>query len=384
MFISKYLINILFFNDMQYKMIVLAAWLLSACGGSGTTPVVEPPVKEITWQINPSSLSFTDKTETKSILITANGDWTVSSNQSWCTTDRKTGYNGQTSLNVTASKNNTDAQRTAELTLLSGKYSKKISVVQAAGTVENYVPAGYTLKFQDEFNDARLSDGKTPLPNTQKWFYETGAGGWGNNEIQNYVAGFRGTDTCAVISDGTLKIIAKKVGTEVLSIRMNTNQSWQYGYFEARLRMPTGKGTWPAFWMLPKDFKNWPLDGEIDIMEYVGYDPNVVHCTVHTEAYNHAIGTQKGASTTVTNAETEFHIYAIEWIADYIRGFADGVEYFRFNNDGKGDINTWPFNKPFYLKLNLAWGGNWGGAQGVDETKLPATYGIDYVRVYQK
>jgi hypothetical protein len=119
-------------------------------------------------------------------------------------------------------------------------------------------------------------------------------------------------------------------------------------------------------------------------MEYVGYDPNVVHASVHTMAYNHAIGTQKTATKRVENVETEFHIYALEWTADRITAFIDGQQYFSFANDGRGDVNTWPFNKPFYLKLNLAWGGNWGGAQGVDESKLPATYEIDYVRVYQK
>lgn len=93
-------------------------------------------------------------------------------------------------------------------------------------------------------------------------------------------------------------------------------------------------------------------------MEYVGYQPNVVHFTVHTKAYNHMIGTQKGASKTIQHAETEFHIYAVEWTADYIKGFVDGVEYFQFNNDGAGNKETWPFNVPFYLKLNLAWGGN--------------------------
>lgn len=99
---------------------------------------------------------------------------------------------------------------------------------------------------------------------------------------------------------------------------------------------------------------------------------------------NHMIGTQKGAQKTISGAETQFHIYAVEWTADYIKGFVDGEEYFRFNNDGAGNKETWPFNVPFYLKLNLAWGGDWGGAQGVDESKLPATYEIDYVRVYQK
>lgn len=254
---------------------------------------------------------------------------------------------------------------------------------QKADNESLFTPIGYQLVWQDEFNAPRVN-GKTPMPNADNWWYETGSHGWGNNEIQNYIPGHRGMDTCAIISEGTLKIIAKKVGTEVLSIRMNSKESWQYGYFEARLRMPSGKGVWPAFWMMPKNFEHWPLDGEIDIMEYVGYDPNVVHSTVHTKAYNHTIGTQKGKSIKIENAETEFHIYAVEWTADFIKGFVDGEEYFRFDNDGKGDKHTWPFNAPFYLKLNLAWGGDWGGSQGIDETKLPATYEIDYVRVYQK
>lgn len=245
-------------------------------------------------------------------------------------------------------------------------------------------PAGYTLVWQEEFNDARHSNGKPALPNTGKWWYETGAGGWGNGERQNYIPAVSGTDTCAMIYDGSLKIIAKKVGSQVLSVRMNTVESWTYGYFEARLRMPSGKGTWPAFWMMPKNFTAWPDDGEIDIMEYVGYDPNVVHSTVHTKAYNHMNNTQKGASKTIQNAETEFHVYATEWTPDYIKGFVDGVEYFHFPNDKTGNKDTWPFFNPFYLKLNLAWGGTWGGAQGVDESVLPATYEIDYVRVYQK
>ena len=109
-----------------------------------------------------------------------------------------------------------------------------------------------------------------------------------------------------------------------------------------------------------------------------------MHCTVHTQKYNHAIDTQVVKSINVAQAETSFHIYAVEWTADYIKGFVDGKEYFRFDNDKQNNKETWPFNVPFYLKINLAWGGNWGGAQGVDESKLPATYEIDYVRVYQK
>lgn len=243
-------------------------------------------------------------------------------------------------------------------------------------------PAGYKLVWNDEFGSA--GDKKAALPDSQNWWYETGAHGWGNREIQNYVAGTLDTDTCAIVSDGTLKIVARKAGEQVISVRMNTNESWLYGYFETRAKLPVGKGTWPAFWMLPKNFRSWPADGEIDIMEHVGYRPNWVSAAVHCKAYNHSIGTQKMNEKFIATADSDFHVYAVEWTEDYIYGYVDGELYFRFENDKTGNKDTWPFNQPFYLKLNLAWGGNWGGAQGVDENALPTTYEIDYVRVFQK
>ncbi len=250
-------------------------------------------------------------------------------------------------------------------------------------TPEVATPLGYKLIWQDEFNDPRI-EGKAVLPKAANWWYETGGGGWGNNELQNYIPAVAGSDTCAKIHNGTLKIVLKKVGSQILSVRMNTNQSWTYGYFEARLKLPVGKGTWPAFWMMPKNFTAWPDDGEIDIMEEVGYRPNYVSSSVHCKAYYHSIGTQKTAEKYVATAQTEFHVYAVEWTADFVKGYIDGVKYFEFLNDHQDNKNTWPFNTPFYLKLNLAWGGNWGGAQGVDESFLPATYEVDYVRVFQK
>ena len=246
-----------------------------------------------------------------------------------------------------------------------------------------YVPEGYSLVWQDEFNETGQG-GKNTMPNMSKWYYETGSHGWGNNELQNYIPGVEELDTCALVSKGTLKIIAKKAYNKVISIRMNTNLSWKYGYFEARLKLPTGRGTWPALWMLPKDFKNWPLDGEIDIMEEVGYRPNWTSSAVHCQSYNHGIRTEKTGEQFIATAQSEFHIYALKWTEDYIECFVDGKSHFKFENDKAGNKNTWPFNVPFYLKLNLAWGGNWGGAQGVDENALPATYEIDYVRVYQE
>ena len=247
----------------------------------------------------------------------------------------------------------------------------------------NYIPDGYTLVWQDEFNETDQG-GKNTTPNMNNWYYEKGAHGWGNNELQNYIEGVDGNDTCALVSKGTLKIIAKKKSNQVISIRMNTHLNWKYGYFEARMKLPTGRGTWPALWMLPKDFKNWPLDGEIDIMEEVGYRANWTSSAIHCQAYNHGIRTEKTGEQLIPTAQSEFHVYALKWTEDYIECFVDGKSHFKFENDKKGNKNTWPFNVPFYLKLNLAWGGNWGGAQGVDESVLPATYEIDYIRVYQK
>ena len=186
------------------------------------------------------------------------------------------------------------------------------------------------------------------------------------------------------VKDGIFTITAKKIDGTVYSIRINTQQSWKYGYFEARLRLPSGKGTWPAFWMMPSNFTTWPGDGEIDIMEEVGYTPNYVSSAIHCNAYNHMNNTQKNKEIYLATAQSEFHVYALEWTEDYIRTYVDGKELLYFANDKTGNKDTWPFNAAFYLKLNLAWGGNWGGAQGVDESALPATYEIDYVRVFQK
>ena len=241
-------------------------------------------------------------------------------------------------------------------------------------------PEGYELVWHDEFDTAGVGS-----PSTDNWWYETGDGGWGNNELQDYVSGGKYNGTrIAEVSDGTLKITAQKIDGKVRSVRMNTIQGWTYGYFEGRLKLCKGKGTWPAFWMMPKNFRAWPDDGEIDIMEHVGYHENYVSSSIHCKAYYHSIGTQKTHELYLATATSEFHTYAVEWTPDYMKFYFDGKLHFTFNNDGKGDKNTWPFDAPFYLKLNLAWGGNWGGAMGLDESCLPATYEIDYVRVFQK
>ncbi|MCL2073732.1 MAG: family 16 glycosylhydrolase [Marinilabiliaceae bacterium] len=367
------------------KFILFFIFLTATCGGGKEVPDEPVPNYEIQCILNPAELNVSAKGNSYQITITANRNWIVSSNQDWCVCKPLSGSAGSKYVEITVTSN-IDVERVATLTFIVDNLVKTVKVMQDAGEEPNYIPPGYSLIWQDEFNEPRLSNGKPTLPKNSHWWFETGHGkdGWGNNEIQYYVSGFSGVDTCAQIYGGTLKIIAQKVGNQVFSIRMNSDESWKYGYFEARIKVPTGKGTWPAFWMLPKNFVTWPDDGEIDIMEAVGFAPNNVHCSIHCKAYNHINNTEKTASKAVPTAQTDFHIYAVEWTEDYIYGFVDGVRYFTFLNDKKGNKDTWPFNEPFYLKLNLAWGGNWGGAQGIDETALPATYEIDYVRVYQK
>ena len=157
-----------------------------------------------------------------------------------------------------------------------------------------------------------------------------------------------------------------------------------YGRVEVSAKLPSGKGLWPAIWMLPTDwaYGDWPKSGEIDIMEQVGFAPQDIHITVHTEAYNHGIGTQVGTKTTVATATEVFHEYRVDWTPKSIIGFIDGVQKFQFENNKRG-YAYWPFDKRFHMLLNIAVGGNWGGQQGVDNTIFPAVMEIEYVRVYK-
>jgi beta-glucanase (GH16 family) len=302
-------------------------------------------------EITPSGFNLEGKDTVVVVKVKSDTGWAVSADKDWCVLSPATGYIGETVLKMSVKTNNSGNKRTSELVFMSGTSEKKYTISQNS---VQYVPAGYSLVWQDEFD----SSGKPVLPNTSKWWFETGDHGWGNNELQNYIAGINERDTSAVVSGGVLKIIANKVGNKVISARINTSESWEYGYFEARLKLPEGKGTWPAFWMLPKEFNTWPGDGEIDIMEEVGYRPNWISAAIHCNAYNHSISTEKSAERFISTSQNEFNIYALEWTEDCIKGYVNGENYFTFVNDKKGNNDTWPFNKPFYIKLNLAWGGN--------------------------
>ena len=227
------------------------------------------------------------------------------------------------------------------------------------------------------------------LPDSKKWSYDTegNATGWGNNESQYYTASRLKN---AEVKDGFLSITAHREdfeGFKYTSARLVTRQKgdWLYGRVEVKAKLPDGRGMWPAIWMLPTDWSygGWPASGEIDIMENVGYDPYKIVGTVHTEAYNHMIGTQKGATTNVQSCYGDFHAYATEWEVREISLYVDDPPYFTFTNEGTG-YKAWPFDKRFHLLLNVAVGGNWGGMQGIDDSIFPRSMIVDYVRVYQK
>ncbi|MFA6677080.1 MAG: family 16 glycosylhydrolase [Bacteroidales bacterium] len=357
------------------KILSLLSFVIGivACSSSGTDIESTNTISGTPAQI---SVSYSDTIVDLNVVSSA--EWAAFSDESWINCSPSGSVNLTGTVEVSISANTSDDARTGNIVLKSGTTRSLIEVNQSGKPVDTSIiaPEGYELVWNDEF------DSNTE-PNTEDWYYETGDNGWGNNEIQNYVAGSVGGEQLASIEDGILTITCKKVDDEVCSIRMNTTKSWKYAYVEARLKLPSGKGTWPAFWMMPKNFTSWPGDGEIDIMEEVGYNPNYVSSTIHCDAYNGADGTQKTTQKYLSTAQSDYHIYALEWTADYIKTYVDGELLFTYMNDGSGEAK-WPFDAAFYVKLNLAWGGNWGGAQGVDESSLPASYMIDYVRVFQK
>lgn len=236
----------------------------------------------------------------------------------------------------------------------------------------------WQLVWCDEFNQ----DG---LPDTAKWGYDVGY--IANKEKQYYTQSRLENGR---VEGGNLIIEARKESWQSFdysSARLVTRgkQTWTYGRFEIRAKVPTGNGTWPAIWMLGTNIREvgWPACGEIDIMEYVGYDPKIVHANVHTKAYNHSIGTNKGDKIELEKPWEKFHVYAIEWFDDRIDFFVDDVKYFSFAKESDQDAAVWPFNQPQYLLLNLAIGGNWGGTKGIDDNLFPHKFYVDYVRVYE-
>jgi beta-glucanase (GH16 family) len=217
--------------------------------------------------------------------------------------------------------------------------------------------------------------------NKENWNIELGDGcpncGWGNNERQLY------TDENHKLAKGKLVIKAKKEGEKYTSTRITTKskKEFKYGRFEARAKLPTGYGIWPAFWMLGSNISEvgWPKSGEIDILEYIGREPHMVFSTLHTQdSHGNSINTKK---TKFPDIEKGFHIFALDWSEDKMDFFVDDILVYTFNPINK-DENTWPFNQPFYFIINMAIGGNFGGPK-VDDAIFPQEFIVDYVRVYQ-
>jgi len=259
---------------------------------------------------------------------------------------------------------------------------------------------GWSLVWSDEFE-------KPGLPDPNRWGYEKGF--VRNGELQYYT---EGRSENARVEGGLLVIEARRetwvnpagrggggersgpgsrrrepASAEFTSASLTTRgkASWTYGRIEVRAKVPRARGTWPAIWTLGTNFTSvgWPACGEIDIMEFVGYEPGVVHANVHTKAYNHAIGTGRGSPTPLPDASERFHVYAVEWTARELNFFVDDRKFFTCSNEGTG-VDAWPFDRDQYLILNLAIGGTWGGRKGVDGEAFPQRFEIDYVRVYRQ
>jgi beta-glucanase (GH16 family) len=254
----------------------------------------------------------------------------------------------------------------------------------------------WKLVWSDEFD-------KPGLPDPAKWDYESGF--IRNNEAQFYT---RARTENARVENGCLVIEARKekwknpafdpaakgggrpgrsrefADYTSASLTTRGKAAWTFGRVEVRAKLPAGRGTWPAIWMLGTNRQlGWPACGEIDIMEFVGYEPGVIHANLHTKKYNHVLKTGRGAKTNIPDASETFHVYAIEWFPDRIDCFVDSQKYFTCRNDGTGP-DAWPFDQDQYLILNLAIGGAWGGQKGIDDNIFPQRYCIDYVRIYQK
>lgn len=232
----------------------------------------------------------------------------------------------------------------------------------------NSIAANYQLVWSDEFSGTSVD--------ATNWNFETGAGGWGNNEKQFY------QEKNAVVANGLLKITAKKPTVKFpyyTSSRMTTKgkREFLYGKMEARIKVPLAQGLWPAFWMLGSNISSvgWPSCGETDIMEHINSD-NLIYGTIHWNNNGHAYYGGNAATTPAS-----YHIYSVEWDSAAIRWYIDGIKYWEANilNNING---TDEFHKPFFLLLNLAIGGDWPG-QTIDDSKLPASMFVDYVRVYK-
>lgn len=343
-------------NQILYKMkIILGAslifWCFISCSKNTqtTTSKVAPSNLVINTEVSPDSsgnvtISFSATNAVSYTLVLGDGNVkTVTTG----TLNYKYSFSGIYSISITATS--------SDGLSINNTSTAKVGVKQS-------------LVWSDEFNG-------TGSPDSTKWGYNTGAGGWGNNELEYYTS----RQSNVYQSGGTLKIVANKesyFGSNYTSARILTQNkfSFLYGKIEVRAKIPGNAGAWPAIWMLGNDINTiaWPGCGEIDIMENVGNQPNKIFGTVHfTGQPNGGVG----GTTQLASAYTDFHRYAVTWTPQLITFLIDDVPYFTYSNTGD------PFNQKFFVILNLAIGGNFGGA--VDPGFTTGQMEVDYVRVYQ-
>ena len=255
-----------------------------------------------------------------------------------------------------------------------------------AGNLEDIEKDTRKLVWSDEFD-------KDGLPDESKWSYDVGTAcdkpcgcGWGNHELQYYTEKRKEN---ARVENGHLIIEVhneKFKDRDYTSARLVSKNKgdWKYGKIDIRAKVASGKGVWSAIWMLPTENKygGWPGSGEIDIMENVGFDQDTIVGSAHTLNYYHLIGTHKNGKINIPKPDEDFHVYTLDWKEDQYTVAVDGQTYFTFVNE-RTDYKSWPFDQEFHLLLNIAYGGDWGGEQGISPELLPAKMTIDYVRVYQ-
>lgn len=222
------------------------------------------------------------------------------------------------------------------------------------------------------------------LPDPQKWDYDIGGNGWGNQEKQIYT---RADPKTASVRNGSLFITAYKTPDgQYHSARLvsKARGGWKYARIEIRARLPRGNGVWPTIWMLPieEEYGDWPDSGEIDILEFAGHTPDSIYTSIHTASYNQSLGTKKTKAHYLPMNWQDFHVFAIEWLENHIYFKIDGKTVYQFRKE-KDDETVWPFDQAFQLILNLAVGGTFGGEKGIDDQIFPQSMEIDYIRISQ-
>ena len=255
-------------------------------------------------------------------------------------------------------------------------------IISSCGDETQEVTTINNLVLAEEFDE----DG---APNSAVWGYDIGRGpngdGWGNQELQYYTDRSENVE----VRNGHLLITAREEdfeGADYTSARLLSKGRFEqaYGRFEARMRLPYGQGIWPAFWMLGADIDTnpWPRAGEIDIMEYRGQNPDIVIGSVHGPGYSGGEPVSWFYQLEGDRFDTGFHIFGVEWSPDYVNFYVDDILYNQITPDDIPEGTDWVFDKPFFMLINLAVGGQFLGPPN-EETVFPQTLVIDYVRVYQ-